>query len=55
MSPNITVPCSTTNQSAVYVKNEVSGLKITADEKLISKVESRGLKQEITTQLANRN
>jgi hypothetical protein len=28
MSPNITVPCSTSNQSAVYVKNEVSGLEI---------------------------
>jgi hypothetical protein len=55
MSPNIMAPCSTTNQSAVYVKNEVGGLEITADEEIPSKVESRGLKQKITTQLANRS
>jgi len=43
------VPFSTTNQSAAYVKNAVSGLEITKDEKITSKVESRGVKQETAT------
>ena len=50
MSRNIKVPCSTTNQSAVYVTNAVSSLEITADgkKKITSKVESRGVTQDKT-------